>query len=102
MKGFLFLFIFALCWTSFAIFALFGFIEQGHSGDGKPVWVGIMIASIFIGIGISLFLGCFLGIRNDKKEKALRAEFPDQPWLLNKEWRKQRITDSNIVGAKYT
>jgi len=95
MKGLIFLVLFGSFFAGFALFALFGIIEQGHSGEGKPLIVGIIICSVFLVIGFGIIALAFYGYRKNKTKQTLKLKHPNEPWLLEKKWSEGRVKDGN-------
>lgn len=93
--GSIFLGLFGLAFAGMGTAMMIGFWKQGHSGDGKSVWLGVGFCSIFAIIGYGIIFAAIKGFKSGKREAALAAQHPYQPWLLKKEWAEGRMVDSN-------
>lgn len=78
-------------------FGVFGFIHglglwQRHAAKAVSQ---TLFPLIFVAVGALIVVGGFWVRLGPKRQAALRADHPDEPWLWNKAWTTGRITDSN-------
>ncbi len=101
--GFVIIFLFALPFAGFGLFAFTAAIRQLATGVGKgPVWSPLLFGAVFSGIGFGLMVATVFGARMHQRDLRRQAEHPSEPWLWRKDWAAGRIpsqTRSNMIGA---
>jgi len=102
--GIAFVFVFAMPFAAFGVFALSAVIHQliaGGAGD-KPAWLGLIFGIVFSGIGFGLMIAVLFGNRIYRRTQQRQAEHPSEPWLWREDWAQGRVlskTRSNMIGA---
>lgn len=95
------IFLFALPFAAFGLFAFSDAIRQSGVGQGQT-WLGLLFGLIFSTIGFGLMVVAVLGPRLRQRELQQQAEHPSEPWLWRKDWASGRIpsqTRGNLIGA---
>lgn len=98
VSGAIILGLFGLVFASAGTAMAIGFWKQGHSGDGKSVWIGVGFSCFFALIGYAIIWAAIKGYKSSKHEAAMAEQYPDQPWLLQKDWAQGLIVDSSKGG----
>jgi hypothetical protein len=100
---FAFIFLFALPFAAFGVYALAQTVNHLLTGEGNgPVWLGLLFGIVFSGIGFGLIFLVVFGSRIQRRDLRLRAEHPSEPWLWRKDWAAGRIqsqTRAGMIGA---
>jgi hypothetical protein len=101
--GLVILFLFAMPFAGFGMWAFSMAIRQLTAGEGNgPVWLPLIFGVVFCGVGFGLMAAALFGSRIHQRELRQEAEHPSQPWLWRKDWAAGRIpsqTRSNMIGA---
>jgi hypothetical protein len=101
--GIVIIFLFALPFAAFGVFALSAAIHQLVTGVGDgPIWLPLLFGVIFCGVGFGLMSVVVFGSRMYRHDLQLQAEHPSEPWLWRKDWASGRVqsqTRSNMIGA---
>ncbi len=101
--GFVIIFLFALPFAAFGVFAFTTAIRQAATGTGTgSIWLGLLFGLVFSGVGFGLMSVPVLGTRLQQRQHQLQAEHPSEPWLWRKDWASGRIpsqTRGNMIGA---
>ncbi len=96
--GMILLVLFGLFFAGMGSFFL-AMMLLGKMEDEGDVWVGYVVSSVFIAVGLGIAGGGIIGWKKSKTNAILAAQHPDDPWVLNKQWASGRIKDSNAAGA---
>ena len=101
--GLAIIFVFALPFAGFGIFAFSTAVRQIATGMGNgPIWLPLLFGVIFSSVGFGLMLAAVFGSRIHQRELRQQAEHPSEPWLWRKDWASGRIpsqTRGNMIGA---
>lgn len=101
--GLALIFVFALPFAAFGLFAFSAAVRQFATGVGdKPIWLLLLFGVVFSGIGFGLMTAAVFGSRFHQRDLRRQAEHPSEPWLWRKDWAAGRIpsqTHSNMIGA---
>jgi hypothetical protein len=101
--GEVFLFIFALPFAGFGLFALVKSIQDLMGAGGpEPFWLPLIFGIAFTGVGFGLMFMVIFGSRLVKKRDRAQAEHPSEPWLWRDDWAQGRVvsnTRSSMIGA---
>ena len=96
--------IFALPFCGFGLFAAVTSLKEAASP--YPNWghvaYGLMFGLIFSGVGSGLLIALALGRKKLSELDAVKAAYPDTPWMWRKDWAQGRVlskTHSSMVGA---
>jgi len=92
LTGAIFLGLFGLFFAAMGAFAVIATVNGDTSGD-DPAWVGVAVGSLFIVVGCGIIYAGVATYRKSNENAKLAAQYPDSPWLLNKEWAEGRIRD---------
>ncbi|GHC13359.1 hypothetical protein [Cerasicoccus arenae] len=98
LVGSIFLGLFGSFFFVIGVGAAIATYQQGHSGDGQSVWVGVIMGTFFALVGAGIIYAAFASHKKGKKAVKLAAEHPNAPWLHRRDWAEGRIVDSNKVG----
>src|SRR5215467_935005 len=96
-----FLFVFALPFAGFGLFAVKAGLEQMINGTGtakSPAWMLALVGLTFAGIGFGLMGVAIFGGRILKRRQRLQAEHPAEPWLWREDWAQGRIKSNTKPG----
>src|ERR1700687_3744166 len=88
------LYLFALPFCAFGLFAAVWSIERLCAGDLAMGAYTAMVALVFGGAGFGLVYAFRWGTRSAQARDRLRAANPDQPWLWREDWASGRIPAS--------
>lgn len=95
---------FALPFCGFGLFA--GVTALKEAASPNPDWAhvayGMMFGLIFGAVGSGFLIALAFGRRKLKAIEALKASYPDSPWMWRADWAKGRVlskTHSSMVGA---
>jgi hypothetical protein len=98
-----FVFLFAMPFAGFGLFALSAALRQMVTGVGdKPVWLPLLFGVLFSAIGFGLMIGVLYGNRLNQRTERRQAEHPTQPWLWRDDWAQGRVlskTRGNMVAG---
>ena len=98
-----FVFVFAMPFAGFGLFAFSAVIRQLITGAGdKPVWLPLLFSVLFTGIGFGLMIAVFYGNRLYQRTQRLQAEHPSEPWLWREDWAQGRVlskTRGNMIAG---
>jgi hypothetical protein len=92
------LYLFALPFCAFGLFAAVWSIERLRAGDLAMGAYTAMFAIVFGGAGFGLVYAFRWGTRSAQARDRLRAANPDQPWLWREDWASGRIPAS--IGTR--
>ena len=92
------LYLFALPFCAFGLFAAVRSIERLRAGDLLTAAYTAMFAIVFGGVGFGLVYAFRWSARNAQARDRLRAANPDQPWLWREDWASGRIPAS--IGTR--
>jgi hypothetical protein len=92
------LYLFALPFCTFGLFAAVRSIERLRAGDLTMAAYTAMFAIVFGGAGFGLVYAFRRGTRSAQARDRLRAANPDQPWLWREDWASGRIPAS--IGTR--
>jgi hypothetical protein len=87
--------VFASAGIFFASSLLFG--VPGHVQGDR--WVGALVATIFIFIGLGIVFAAVYGTRKLKEQAAAEQANPQSPWLWRKDWADRRAESKNRSSA---
>jgi len=97
--GAAFICVFALPFAGFGLFAFATVIRQMADGTAdSKVWLGLIFAFVFTGIGLGLISPLIFGSKVLKKQQRAQAEHPAEPWLWREDWAKGHIKGSTRSG----
>lgn len=89
------LFLFALPFAAFGVFAAVqAFRELGRGNGKQAVFLGLF-ALVFGSAGFGLMIGSVYGGRKLKENRARQERNPDQPWLWREDWANNRVVAAN-------
>jgi hypothetical protein len=80
------LYLFALPFVGFGLFALMGAIRGLLAGNLTTAAYAGMFAVVFGGVGFGLIYALRRGARIQQTRDRLRSASPDQPWLWREDW----------------
>ncbi|HEY2525604.1 MAG TPA: hypothetical protein VGI29_11140 [Candidatus Binataceae bacterium] len=89
------LYLFALPFCGFGIFALAMAVGYMRAGNPAQAAYGTLFAIVFGGVGCGLIYALRRGTRMIEGRDRLRAAHPDEPWLWRKDWAAGHIPASN-------
>lgn len=76
---------------TFAVFQGIRFLAQGKLRDGLYF---SLFGVIFSAVGYGLMIGAVRAWRHQKRENAIKAAHPEEPWLWRTDWAEGRIISS--------
>ena len=101
--GLVIIFLFAMPFAGFGLFAFSQALRQLTTGVGRgPVWLPLMFGVVFCTIGFGVMFAAIFGSRLHQRDLCQQAEHPSEPWLWRKDWSSGRIpsqTRGNTVGS---
>ena len=101
--GVLLIWLFALPFAGFGIFALSKVIGQIVTGtEDSQIWLGLLFGIVFTGIGVGLILLPVYGQRLNQRQQSAEAQFPNEPWKWRADWASGRVNSnvrSSTIGA---
>lgn len=72
-------------------------LAQG-TGFTEETIANLGVGSTFLTVSMALGIGGLYGFRKMKEEYALKAQYPDEPWLWRKDWSEGRIASNAGIG----
>ena len=93
------LFLFALPFAGFGVFALFQAFREWNNGKLKEAAMIGLFGIVFGSVGFGLMIGARSGAKTIKQLAEQKALHPDQPWLWREDWAAGRVKWS---GGKST
>ena len=101
--GIAFVFVFAMPFAGFGLFALSAAIRQMITRIGdKPVWLPLLFGVVFSGIGFGLMGVVLYGNRLYQRDQRRQAEHLSEPWLWREDWAQGRVlskTRGNMIAG---
>lgn len=89
------LFLFALPFAGFGVFAAVqAFHELGRGNSKQALFLGLF-ALVFGGAGFGLMIGSVYGGRKLKENRARQERSPDEPWMWREDWSNNRVVAVN-------
>ena len=91
----------ALFGVSFTCFGVLGLVMgiKGTAMGQHNAWVGLLVGALFTIIGLAFDVGVVAVFRIAKRELRITAQYPGQPWMLNKAWAAGRSVDDSGASA---
>lgn len=97
--GIAFVFVFAMPFAGFGLFALSAAARQWATGVGdKPVWLPLLFGVVFSGVGFGLMIAVLYGSRLYQRDRRRQAEHPSEPWLWREDWAQGRVFSQTRNG----
>jgi hypothetical protein len=88
----IFVFLFALPFAGFGLFALATSIKQfAGGGDSNNAIGGLVFGMVFLAVGFGLIALVFWGRKKMNRDAALKARFADRPWMARPDWAEGKI-----------
>lgn len=72
-------------------------LSQG-TGFTEDTIAALGVGSVFLTVSAAFGVGGLYGFRKLKEENALKAQYPDEPWLWRKDWSEGRIASNAGIG----
>ena len=93
------LFLFALPFAGFGVFALFQAFREWNNGKLKDAAMIGLFGLVFSCVGFGLMFGARFGAKKIKQLAGQKALHPDQPWLWREDWAAGRVKWSGGQSA---
>lgn len=94
LAGAIFLFLFGGFFAAMGVFAIVQTAQGNNSGNDSPM-VAYIVGGVFTLIGSAIMAGGVYTLVAGKKSSELAEQYPDAPWMTQKDWAEGRIVDSN-------
>ena len=93
------LFLFALPFAGFGVFALVQAFREWNNGKLKEAAMIGLFGLVFSCVGFGLMIGARFGAKKTKQLAEQKALHPDQPWLWREDWAAGRVKWSGGQSA---
>jgi len=84
----------------FAVFGLLGLLRALKEATGpsprlEAVYIPGLAGIVFLGVGAVLMVAGTVGYRTLKKQRQLKEQYPDEPWMWREHWISGKIKSSS-------